>query len=149
MASGSKMISPRPSKQVEAEQEVADGRFEIGDDSDLEDDEDISQNRLREPPPPYEISGDDSDSRNATAQEPRHGESGVLREEISSPEEPQAEESRTAREHIVRKGDTARSLALKYNLDVSLLSSFCPISSRSLSLTCIYRYLDSHTTSSP
>lgn len=117
MASGSKMISPKSSKQVEAEEEVADGRFEIGDDSDLENDEELSLDNLREPPPPYEISGDDSNSHGPPAQEPRHGESGVLREEISSPEEPQAEESRTAREHVVRKGDTVRSLALKYNLD--------------------------------
>lgn len=126
MASGSKMVSPKSSKQVEAEQEVADGRFEIGDDSDLENDEELSLDSLREPPPPYEISGDDPNSHGPPAQEPRHGESGVLREEISSPEEPQAEESRTAREHVVRKGDTVRSLALKYNLDVNFSDLYAP-----------------------
>ena len=83
-------------------------QLETGDDSSLE--------REQELPPPYEdtatISGEQGFSRNDTQAFSMNG----------APENTQHEETRASdsrREHVVLKGDTIRSLALKYKADVS------------------------------
>lgn len=141
MATGSSTSLPKSSKQIEAEQDVQDDRFEIGDDSDSEDDQDegILANVSREPPPPYESKEDENEanSLDRSAQMGRADQGHVLDEAPDLPDETQNHDERPAREHTVCKGDTIRSLALKYNLDVSPFSYRPHPFDRTLTLVCL------------
>ena len=117
MASGSKTSLTKTSKQVEAEeQDQVDDRFEIGDDSDLEDGEQDG-----DAPPPYEAKNIEPDCQREPSQQTIRADQGLIEsDELRQAGEEQDADERAIREHVVCKGDTVRSLALKYNLDVSL-----------------------------
>ena len=116
MASGSKTSLTKTSKQVEAEeQDQADDRFEIGDDSDLEDEID------GDAPPPYEAKDIEPACQRDLSQQTIRADQGLSEgDELRQAREMQEADERAIKEHVVCKGDTVRSLALKYNLDVSL-----------------------------
>jgi hypothetical protein len=120
----------RSAKEVEAEQAAADERFEIGNDSDDDgqghEDIDGSMRISQDPPPPY------------FADEHETLASGDGQEEDQEVGDAEAAGSTPPRTHIVRKGDTVRSLSLKHNLDVS-----CPILLKALTDPVLMRHMSS------
>lgn len=110
----------RSAKEREAEQEAGDERFEIGSDSDDEerDDEGTTRNekRTQDPPPPY-VAEEQDNSPNKDGQQAV--EPLAAQEEEAETEDNENTSDVPPRTHVVCKGETVRSLSLKYNLDVS------------------------------
>jgi len=110
----------RSTKEVEAEQAAGDERFEIGSDSDEEEqnEEGISrrEKRAQDPPPPYAAEEEDGHlNRDGQCTAQPVGRQG----EEAETEDNEVTNDARPRTHVVCKGETVRSLSLKYNLDVS------------------------------
>jgi hypothetical protein len=109
----------RSAKEVEAEQAAGDERFEIGSDSDDEEEDEgrnTSEKRTQDPPPPYAAEEQDDipnrDGRHTVQPVADQGDEAETENNEDTNDAP-------PRTHVVCKGETVRSLSLKYNLDVS------------------------------
>jgi hypothetical protein len=103
--------------EAERESRKGDERFEIGDDSDLDEEE------MDNPPPPYvseNLKEPERSEHPGNGQGDIHAPQPTDLDQAQIPAELEEVQSYEPREHLVQKGDTIRSLALKYRIDVSL-----------------------------
>lgn len=133
-----------------------DERFEIGNDSDLEDEVEDIDSLDRAPPPPYHEDAGAADQAASAREGSLHSGRNLSTSRSRSPapshrsrnrslhsvegdrasiahtlgaaeeteeEEEEEEELEEVRSHTVRKGDTVRSISMKYGIDVSIPSS--------------------------